>query len=135
MDEQPKPASASHQQGHLTKREMICRISDETGMIQTDVKDVVLRFFDVLAEAISRGETIEIRNFGIFKTRHTKGKIGRNPKNPTQVIPIPPRIVVRFVAGKELKEKIRLLHTELPQDQPKESLHASTETIQMGNTP
>ena len=81
MDEPPSP-----RQAHITKREMIMRISNETGLIQTDVKAVVLRFFDVLAEAMRRGENIEIRNFGQFKIRHTKGKVGRNPKNPAEAI-------------------------------------------------
>ncbi|MDP6207203.1 MAG: HU family DNA-binding protein, partial [Roseibacillus sp.] len=31
---------------------------------------------------------------------------GRNPKNPGKDVPIPPRAVVKFKPGKEMKEKV-----------------------------
>lgn len=47
-----------------------------------------------------------MRNFGTFEVRQTKAKVGRNPKNPGLDVPIPPRAVVKFKPGKEMKEKV-----------------------------
>ena len=35
-----------------------------------------------------------------------KAKVGRNPKDPGKDVPIPPRAVVKFKPGKEMKEKV-----------------------------
>jgi DNA-binding protein HU-beta/integration host factor subunit alpha len=40
-----------------------------------------------------------------------RAKIGRNPKDPSKNVPIPARAVVKFKAGKEMKEKVAsMLH-------------------------
>lgn len=58
-----------NRQPNITKRDLVVRISKETGVIQSDVYAVLQHLLDGLAEALSRGETIELRNFGVFKVR------------------------------------------------------------------
>lgn len=50
-----------------------------------------------------------IRNFGTFQVKEVKPKVGRNPKNPDQDVPIPARSVVKFKVGKELKDQVAKL--------------------------
>ena len=50
-------------------------------------KDFRNIFFEI-TEALCRGENIEIRGFGIFKTTVRKARIGRNPKN-SELVQIP----------------------------------------------
>ena len=47
-----------------------------------------------------------MRNFGTFEVKVTKAKVGRNPKDPSKDVPIPPRAVVKFKPGKEMKEQV-----------------------------
>ena len=89
----------------MTKKDIILRVSDETKLKQLDVKKVVQRTFDTIIEALVRGEKIELRNFGVFKIKQRKSRTGRNPRTG-KVVPVPPRKVVVFKPGLEMKKKI-----------------------------
>jgi nucleoid DNA-binding protein len=93
----------------MTKRDLVARISEETGLAQGQVSDVVQRTFDGIIESLSRGEGVELRNFGVFEVRHRKPRIGRNPSDPSKEFPIPARAVVKFKPGKEMKEIVMKL--------------------------
>jgi nucleoid DNA-binding protein len=90
----------------MTKKDIVLKVSDETGIKQIDVKKIVQKTFDCIVEALVRGEKIELRNFGVFKVKQRKSRTGRNPRT-NQVIPVPPRKVVIFKAGLEMKQKIK----------------------------
>lgn len=93
----------------MTKRDLVIRISEETGLAQQQVYDVVQKTLDHLTEALARRETIELRNFGVFEVRIRKARIGRNPNAPATDVPIPPRAIVKFKAGKEMREAVSKL--------------------------
>ncbi|MFM7102578.1 MAG: HU family DNA-binding protein, partial [Verrucomicrobiota bacterium] len=80
----------------MTKRDLVVRISQETGLIQEHVLDVVQKTLDQMSEALAKGETIELRNFGVFEVKIRRARIGRNPNSPEKDVPIPPRAVVKF---------------------------------------
>ena len=90
----------------MTKRDLVVRISNETGLIQQDVLAVVQRTLDYISEAVARGETVELRNFGVFEVKVRKARVGRNPNKPEKDVRIPPRAVVKFKPGKEMKESV-----------------------------
>ncbi len=82
------------------------RISEETGMTQADVAKAVEKTLNGIVTSLSRGEGVELRNFGVFEVRYRKPRTGRNPADPTKEFPIPARAVVRFKPGKLMKEKV-----------------------------
>lgn len=82
------------------------KISGETGLTQQQVYEVVQKTLDSVTKELAQGNSVVMRNFGTFEVRLTKAKVGRNPKAPGVSIPIPPRAVVRFKPGKEMKEKV-----------------------------
>ncbi len=90
----------------MTKKDIILKVSDETNLKQIDVKKVVQKTLDCIVEALIRGEKIELRNFGVFKIKQRKSRIGRNPRTG-QVVPVPPRKVVIFKPGLEIKKKVK----------------------------
>jgi len=90
----------------MTKKDIILKVSDETNLKQIDVKRVVQKTFDCIVEALIRGEKIELRNFGVFKIKQRKSRIGRNPRTG-QIVPVPPRKVVVFKPGLEIKKKVK----------------------------
>jgi nucleoid DNA-binding protein len=90
----------------MTKKDIILKVSDETNLKQIDVKKVVQKTFDCIVEALMRGEKIELRNFGIFKLKQRKSRTGRNPRTG-QVVPVPPKKVVVFKPGLEMKNKVK----------------------------
>lgn len=90
----------------MTKRDIVTRISQDSGYVQEQVFDIVQRTLDVLADALRRGETIELRNFGVFEVKIRKARVGRNPNQPEKDVPIPARAVVKFKPGKEMRAAV-----------------------------
>ena len=90
----------------VTKRDLVVKISNETGLTQQEVFDVIQKTLDSITDALANGDSVVMRNFGAFSVKQTKAKIGRNPKNPGKDVPIPARAVVKFKPGKEMKEQV-----------------------------
>ena len=84
----------------LTKRNLVLRISEETGLIQTQVFEVVQKTLNHITEALAKGDKVELRNFGVFEVKIRKARVGRNPNQPETDVPIPARAMVKFKAGK-----------------------------------
>jgi nucleoid DNA-binding protein len=90
----------------MRKRGIVLKISQETGIKQVVVKEVVQRTFDTVLEALKGGDRIELRNFGVFMVKKRKRRIGRNPKTG-QVVPVPERRTVVFKPGLDMKKFIQ----------------------------
>jgi nucleoid DNA-binding protein len=90
----------------MTKRDLVVRISEETGLVQQDVLNVVQKTLDYIAEAVAKGTKVELRNFGVFEVKVRKARVGRNPNAPAADVRIPPRAVVKFKPGKEMREAV-----------------------------
>ncbi len=90
----------------MTKKDIVLKITDTTGIKQVDVKTIVQATFDVIVESLMRNEKVELRNFGVFKIKERKARFGRNPRTG-QSVPVPPRKVVVFKPGLEMKDKIK----------------------------
>ncbi len=86
----------------MTKKDIIMKISEEAGLKQIDVKEVVQRTFDIITKSLQRGQTVELRNFGILKVKTRKGRVGRNPRTGESVT-IPDKKVVSFKPGMKMK--------------------------------
>ena len=105
----------------LTKRGLVLRICEETGQAQQLVFDIVQRTLDQIIKAVTNGQKVELRNFGIFEVRVRKARVGRNPSAPGTDVPIPERAVVKFKAGREMRLGVAKLSPKLiakPQTQP-----------------
>jgi nucleoid DNA-binding protein len=90
----------------LTKRDLVIRISEETGQVQQQVLNVVQKTLDYIAEALAKGDKVELRNFGVFEVKVRKARVGRNPNAPERDVPIPERAVVKFKPGKEMRADV-----------------------------
>ena len=100
----------------MTKRDLVVRISEETGLVQQDVLSVVQKTLDHIGDAVAKGTKVELRNFGVFEVKIRKARVGRNPNAPAADVRIPPRAVVKFKPGKEMREAVLRL---TPKDEPK----------------
>jgi nucleoid DNA-binding protein len=102
----------------LTKRDLVIRISEETGLIQQQVLVVVQKTLDYIAEALAKGDKVELRNFGVFEVKVRKARIGRNPNAPATDVPIPERSVVKFKPGKEMRGEVIKIPPKTPPQSP-----------------
>lgn len=90
----------------MTKRDLVVKIASKTGLTQSDVAQVVQYTLDYMADELAAGKNIELRNFGVFEVKVRKSRKGRNPNRPENEVVIPERVIVKFRAGKELKERV-----------------------------
>ncbi|MBV9673299.1 MAG: integration host factor subunit beta [Verrucomicrobia bacterium] len=100
---------------NLTKRDIVVKISNDSGMVQHQVFAVVQQTLDLITDSLARGEDVELRNFGIFEVKLTKERVGRNPNQPGSSFKIPPRATVKFKAGKIMRQKVSKLSPALKQ--------------------
>jgi nucleoid DNA-binding protein len=96
----------------ITKREIVSDLSEQTGMTQSDVAQIVESFIGLISKRLSEGHDVTFRTFGTFEVRVAKAKIGRNPNKPEAEVRIPNRCVARFKPGRELKEAVAALPPE-----------------------
>ena len=101
----------------ITKRDLVVKISSETGKIQQEVFEIVQKTLDTITSCLANGDDVILRNFGAFQVKLTKEKVGRNPNKPETNVKIPPRAIVKFKPGKEMKEKVILLSDALSKPQ------------------
>lgn len=90
---------------NITKKDLVEKISDKTGLTQVDTKIVIESFLDSIAKALQGGSNIEIRGFGRFKIKHKKARIARNPRT-NEHIQVLEGIKPVFEASKELRNRI-----------------------------
>lgn len=92
---------------NLTKRDIVLDVYEKTGFQQKDVRETVQLTLDSIAEALSEGRNVELRNFGVFEVQIRKARIGRNPNKPEKDVLIPKRAVIKFKVGKQLKANLK----------------------------
>jgi len=98
----------------MTKRALVALISEETGVVQQHVREVVQKTFHHICQALAGGATVELRKFGVFKVKIHKARVGRNPNQPEIDVPIPRRAVVKFKPGREMQMAVMKLSPAAP---------------------
>jgi len=88
--------------GTITKKDIVKEVARLTGYDTQSIKDVVQTMFDCMCEGLSRDGDIEIRNFGIFRVKHTPERQARNPKT-SETITVPAKRHIHFKPGQEMK--------------------------------
>jgi integration host factor subunit beta len=91
--------------GRMNKLELISALKKEADISKSEAAKVVQMFFDHMAEALARGERVEIRGLCSFYVKNYKSYMGRNPKTGEKVL-INPKKLPFFKSGKELKERV-----------------------------
>lgn len=102
----------------VTKRDLVVELSNRTGITQSQAFELFQKSLELITEELAKGNEVTLRRFGTFEVRVTKAKIGRNPNKPGSDMQIPPRAVVRFKPGNEMKAKVAEI---LPQLQTQEA--------------
>ena len=90
----------------VTKKDIVMRVSNETNLTQQDVKKIVQKALDIILESLERGDTVELRNFGVFKVKIRRGRVGRNPRTGQEVA-VPEKKVVVFKPGLIAKQRVK----------------------------
>jgi integration host factor subunit beta len=89
----------------MKKSQLIEALTIDAGLALKKAEKVVNTVFAEMANALIRGERVEIRGFGTFKVKQYDGFTGRNPRTG-KLISVKPKKLPFFKCGKELKERV-----------------------------
>ena len=89
----------------MKKTDLIELISKQSKISRVDAKNLIEIILDEISSAITSGEGVEVRGFGVFYKRHRKGRIGINPKTGEKT-EVSEKFVPFFKPGKLLKEAV-----------------------------
>jgi nucleoid DNA-binding protein len=90
----------------ITKKDIVTKVSNETNLTQVDIKNILQKSMDAIVDYLEKGETVELRNFGVFKVKNRRGRVGRNPRTGEEV-KVPEKRVVVFKPGLILKHNVK----------------------------
>jgi DNA-binding protein HU-beta len=99
----------------MKKFELIEAIAEKTQINKKDAEKVIEAFEEITTRTIKAGGEVVLTGFGTFSARQRKGRIGVNPRNPSEKIDIPSVVVPKFKAGKALKDALKKKE-EAPQE-------------------
>jgi integration host factor subunit beta len=111
MDSHPKTSadgSPASEGRTITKKELVARIAERTGVTKVVAKDIIQRFLDEIIRELGRGNRLEFREFGVFEI---KGRAARKAQNPRTLekVEVPAKRVVKFKVGRLMKERVALI--------------------------
>lgn len=89
----------------MNKLELIDALTERSGLLKSEVRKVVELFFGSMADALARGDRVEIRDLCSFHVKHYESYAGRNPKTG-KVVQVKPKKLPFFKPGSELKRRV-----------------------------
>lgn len=90
----------------MTKAELVQRLwESNSGLRQRDVEVIVMTILDEIAAALTRGDRVELRGFGVFSVKRRCAHIGRNPRTGESV-QVVEKHTPFFKTGKLLRDRL-----------------------------
>jgi integration host factor subunit beta len=112
----------------ITKKELVNRISDQTGQTKVVVKDILQKFLDEIIDELAHGNRLEFREFGVFEVRERAARVAQNPRTLEKVV-VPAKRVVKFKVGRTMREKVC---EDEPKQRPKPHVRAAEPAATVG---
>ncbi len=89
----------------MTKADIVDEIAKATGLTKIETKSVVDGVFASIVSSIADGKRIELRGFGVFKSKSRKPRMARNPKTG-ELVPLEKRFVPVFKPSPDFLKKV-----------------------------
>lgn len=90
----------------MNKTELVTAVAERTELTKKDATNAVNAVFDIIAETLAKGESVQLIGFGNFEVRERAARKGRNPQTGEE-IEIAASKAPAFKAGKQLKEAVK----------------------------
>ena len=86
---------------NITRNNISEFINNEFGLAKKDCDDIVKELIEQIIKGLIKHRIFKIHNFGTFKIKQKKSRIGRNPKTKEEVM-ISERNVISFTPSKKI---------------------------------
>ena len=90
----------------MTKADLVDIVAGKTGLTKGDVAQVVEALLEAIKASLATHKHIEIREFGTFKVKRRKASMKYNPRDRSQKVVVPEKMVPVFKPSKFLKERV-----------------------------
>ena len=90
----------------LTKHDVVLKLNAATLLTQPDASKALQMVLDTITDCLVSGGHVEFRDFGVFEVVERKARLGRNPRKPDEIFPIPARRVIRFKMARKLTDQL-----------------------------
>lgn len=91
----------------MNKADLASKLAERVGVTKKQAEDLLEAFTDVTINTLKAGGEVVLAGFGAFSARQRKGRIGVHPRRPSEKITVPPVVVAKFKAGKNLKDALK----------------------------
>ena len=89
----------------MTKADIVEKVYEKIGLTKKECQELVDKVFEIMKEALEKGEKVKISSFGTFTVKQKKERKGRNPQTG-ETITLSPRKVLSFKPSKILRDEI-----------------------------
>src|SRR5271165_2529881 len=90
----------------VIKSELVQRMAARNPhLYQRDIENIIDAILGEIADALARGERVELRGFGAFSTKQRQARTGRNPRTGDRV-PVTEKLAPFFKTGKEMRDRL-----------------------------
>jgi integration host factor subunit beta len=90
----------------MVRSELVLRLASHyPDLYASELERIVDRFFGEVANALVRGDRVELRGFGALTLRRHPARIGRNPA-PGAPVKVPAKYVTHFTPGKRICDRL-----------------------------
>ena len=89
----------------VTKKELVARISEQTGQTKVVTKEILQRFLDEIIAELAKGNRLEFREFGVFELKARPPRRAQNPRT-LEKVDVPAKRVVKFKVGRLMKQRV-----------------------------
>jgi integration host factor subunit beta len=89
----------------ITKKELVHRIAERTGVTKVVAKDVIQSFLNAIIDELAEGNRLEFREFGVFESRERAARLAQNPRT-LEKVPVPAKRIVKFKVGRLMRKKV-----------------------------
>ncbi|MHC5062398.1 MAG: HU family DNA-binding protein [Planctomycetota bacterium] len=89
----------------VTKKELVNRIAEKTGVTKVVAKDIIQSFLDSIISELSAGNRLEFREFGVFETKERAARRAQNPRT-LEKVDVPSKRIVKFKVGRLMRKKV-----------------------------
>ena len=89
----------------VNKSDLVEMVAEQSHLSKRDARLALDSCFDLIIEALLKGEEVNITNFGVFQPKMRKSRAGTHPKKHTPLT-IEQTKSISFRVAKDLKEKI-----------------------------
>ena len=90
----------------MTRSELIQKLASmNLGLTAQQAEKSVNTILQEITKALTHGDRVELRGFGVFTTRLREGRVGRNPRTG-ETVQVESKQVPFFKAGKQLRQRL-----------------------------